>query len=465
MQTMAPTPNWPIIDELEKQYEVEQVDPAKPITKKYDVLLAVQPSTLGPAEMANFIAAIENGQPTAIFEDPAPVFSGVPATSMPRQPPGGMNPMFGGQAPPKGDINTLWKVLGVDFDSGQVIWQTYNPYPNFKEFPPEFVFIAPESGAENAFNAQDPITSGLRQILYPFPGALAKLNTSKLKFTPLTITSETTGTVRFGDLMEMSPFGPRGGLNPYRRWLPTHLAYALAAHVEGQEELPSPVADKKDEPKEKPTTPKKLAKINVVVVADTDMFSPTFFKLREQGNRPDLGIVFDFDNVPFVLNVLDALAGDNRFVEIRKRRAVHRTLAKIEARTKEDKAKTAEKRRQFNDDLDAEDQKQQDAIVEKITELKKRKNIDPQQMLIEVAMAQQNLERQKEAKIEQLRQEKDRNINEIETELNLKVRAVQFEYKMWAVLLPPILPLILAILVFLHRRSREREGVAQSRLR
>ena len=70
MQTMSPAPNWPIIDELEKQYEVVRVDPGKPITEKYDVLLAVQPSSLGPEEMNNFVAAVAAGQPTAIFEDP-----------------------------------------------------------------------------------------------------------------------------------------------------------------------------------------------------------------------------------------------------------------------------------------------------------------------------------------------------------------------------------------------------------
>ena len=86
-------------------------------------------------------------------------------------------------------------------------------------------------------------------------------------------------------------------------------------------------------------------------------------------------------------------------------------------------------------------------------------------MAIEVAMMQQDLERQREAKIEQLRQEKERKINKIETELALKVRQVQDQYKMWAVLLPPIPPLLVAVIVFFTRRAREREGVARSRLR
>ena len=171
MQMMQPTPNWPIIDELDKQYDVVKVDPTKPITEKFDVLLAVQPSSLGPQEMNNFLAAIERGQPVAIFEDPAPLLSGgVPATSAPRQAPGGMNPMMGGgQAPPKGDINKLWHLLGVDFASDQIIWQTYNPYPKASHFPPEFVFVDASCGADEPFNANDPISSGLQQLLFPVP--------------------------------------------------------------------------------------------------------------------------------------------------------------------------------------------------------------------------------------------------------------------------------------------------------
>ena len=203
----------------------------------------------------------------------------------------------------------------------------------------------------------------------------------------------------------------------------------------------------------------------MVVVGDIDMLSQEFFSIREQGDMPEFGMNFNFDNVTFVLNVLDSLAGDERFIEIRKRRPSHHTLARIEERTKEAKKNATLEREQFTKDFEAEEKKLQDAMTEKIAELQKRKNIDAQQMIIEVAMMKQDLERQREAKIEQARQEKERNINRIETDLSRKVRSVQFEYKMWAVLLPPIPPLIVAIIVFFTRRSREREGVARSRLR
>ena len=41
------------------------------------------------------------------------------------------------------------------------------------------------------------------------------------------------------------------------------------------------------------------------------------FRLREMGQDPDSIIDFKFQNVTFVLNILDSLAGDDRFVIIR----------------------------------------------------------------------------------------------------------------------------------------------------
>jgi len=466
MQAMSASPNWPIIDELEKQYEVVKVDPSKPITEKFDVLLAVQPSALGPEEIDNFVSAVENGQPTAVFEDPAPVFgAGVPATSMPRQAPGGMNPMMRMQAPPKGDIGKLWRLLGIDFVPDQVIWQNYNPYPKASQFPKEFVFVDKGCGAKEPFNNGDEISSGLQHMLFPFPGAVVKLHASSLEFTPLVETGDETGTVRFGDLMQMGPFGQRGGLNPNRRMDPTATQYVLAAHVQGKVKINPPAFDpEKKDPKKEPPGPRE-GRVNVVVVADIDMLSQDFFRLREQGDVPEAGIHFDFDNVTFVLNVLDELAGDQRFVDIRKRRPVHRTLVRIEERTKAAKDEAVDARKRFVKEFDEAEEKQQKEIMDKIEELKKRKSVDIQQMAIEVAMMQQDLERRREATIEKLRHDKDREINKIETDLALEVRSVQDQYKLWAVLLPPIPPLLVAIVVFFTRRAKEREGVSKSRLR
>ena len=471
MQTLSAGSNWPIIDELEKQYEVVKVDPAKPITEKYDALLAVQPSSLGPQEMDNFVAAVENGQPTAVFEDPAPVFgSGAPATSMPRQPPGGMNPMFGGmRAPPKGDISKLWRLLGVDFVGDQIVWQNYNPYPKASHFPASSS-LSTKAAARNRSTRTTP-SSWPATVAF----SVSRLGVQAERFEPglRSAGQHRRRPARSGSARsQMGPFGPRGGLNPNRRQIPTNVSYVLAAHIQGKvrinEEGEKGEEDNKGEKGVKSVKGEAKPResvVNVVVVGDIDMLSQDFFRLREQGNMPEVGINFDFDNVTFVLNVLDELAGDRRFIEIRKRRSRHHTLTRIEDRTKEAKQQATDEREKFIKDYEAEDQKLQQEIIDTISELKKEKNVDPQQMLIRVAMKQQDLERQREAKIEQLRREKERNVNKIETELALKVRQVQDQYKMWAVLLPPIPPLIVAAIVLFTRRKREREGVARSRLR
>ena len=54
----------------------------------------------------------------------------------------------------------------------------------------------------------------------------------------------------------------------------------------------------------------------MVLVADIDMLHQLFFRLREQGDMPQAGVFFDFDNVSFVLNTLDSLAGDDRFLDL-----------------------------------------------------------------------------------------------------------------------------------------------------
>ncbi len=100
--------------ELSKQYELVEIDPTQPITAELaDVLFIVQPSSLGPQELMNVSDAVKSGIPSAIFEDPVPFgFDGIPGTGEPKQAPGGM---FGGGGPPppKGDIQVLWRELGL----------------------------------------------------------------------------------------------------------------------------------------------------------------------------------------------------------------------------------------------------------------------------------------------------------------------------------------------------------------
>ena len=55
-------PREEIVNELEKQYEIVQVDPNSTL-EKFDVLMVVQPSSLTPPQLENLIDSIRAGQP------------------------------------------------------------------------------------------------------------------------------------------------------------------------------------------------------------------------------------------------------------------------------------------------------------------------------------------------------------------------------------------------------------------
>jgi ABC-2 type transport system permease protein len=474
-------PRQPVLEELEKQYEVVQVDPAAPITETYDVLMVVQPSSLGPEQMNNFVAAVRSGQPVAIFEDPLPVLmNSVPGTSQPRRGGGGPMAMLQQQNQPKGDLGQLWDVLGLELAAGSgrplmgqmgsspyVVWQDYNPHPKL-ELPSEFVFIDAElgeadGGASRSFNQENPITSGLQEVLFPFPGALSKDDKVNLEWTPLVTTGTRSGTIEVEQVL-----GNRGDMRQLRIFeKPGSQAMVLAAAVDRELPGTQSVTESEKEPSGGDTT-----LVRAIVVADIDLMGPQIFGLR---NRPDEVFGLNFDNVTFVLNVLDTLSGDERFLEIRKRKPKHRTLERIEDTVADAREMADMQRQKYITEFDkaeqganAEMQKEVGEFEKKIEDMESGGNTDRQaamQAVQQLASRQRLAQRRLDTKLEQLKRKRDAEIEQVERSLEATIRREQDWQKWLAVMLPPIPPLVVAFFVFFRRRAQEREGVAKSRLR
>ncbi|MFO0900745.1 MAG: Gldg family protein [Pirellulales bacterium] len=468
----------PLIEELRKQYDVIQVNPAQPITERFDVLLAVQPSSLPAESMDNFVQAVLAGQPTAIFEDPLPLFYPVAGTSEERRAQN-QNPFMPSPPPPrKGQIELLWSKLGIDFAGKEVAWQNYNPYPKYGAlFSKEWVFVSPESGNTAAFNPDSPISSGLQQALMPFPGYIRPLNASKLNFTELLATNTQTGTVGSDQVFLTNMLGQRD-FNPDLPFLEhaTGVKYVLGAHIKGklppenvlkQADQGSPLKAAADAAKgadpAKAAAPTGAPEINVVLMSDIDMLSPEFFAIRAQGMGEQVD--FEFDNVTLVLNILDNLAGDDRFVDIRKRRPLHRTLGKVELATKEARLKADQRREQFNREYEKKRSEAQNAFTTAIKKIEEEPGLDARTRAFRMQMVQKDAQTKLDAETARLLSKRNDEIKQIETELSTQIRSVQDEYKQWAVILPPIPPLLVAFFVYFRRRSREQEGVSRSRLR
>jgi ABC-2 type transport system permease protein len=168
------------------------------------------------------------------------------------------------------------------------------------------------------------------------------------------------------------------------------------------------------------------------------------------------------------LNALDELAGDDRFVELRKRRPVHRTLTRIDEQVKEARKKTTEVQERLQKDLEKAEEEEQEKLdkeMDKLRQTMRKEKIDDMEIIRRIGIAQRRAEDRMNEKINRLKQEQNRERKRIEREQAAQVRAVQDRYKFWAVALPPIPPLFVAIVVFVTRRVGEREGVARSRLR
>ncbi|MFN5915855.1 MAG: Gldg family protein, partial [Planctomycetota bacterium] len=352
MRSFQQMPQEPIVEELGKEFELIDVNPASPIdVDRLDALLAVQPSSLAPEEMNNFIAAVKAGVPTAIFEDPQSAINPtIPGTGDPRPPMGGG--MFGGGGPqPKGAIQPLWDLLEIDvpgqpspmgFVAPDLAWQQYNPYPILESMQQSndlWIFIREEApGGKDAFNQESEITKGLKELMFLFAGTLKQKNGAKNQFTPLVSTGDFAGTMPLADLRGMQRSSLDRSTEIRNRRGRTVGQQTIAALIESTKP-----ADSGAEDNATPTKP-----LKVVYVSDLDCMSGVFVDIRKNPSQLE-SVEFQFQNITFVLNVIDVLCGENKYPAIRRHVPTYSTLKLVEARADEQKREEAELQRTANE--------------------------------------------------------------------------------------------------------------------
>jgi ABC-2 type transport system permease protein len=481
MRSFQQMPQEPIVEELGKEFELIDVNPASPIdVDRLDALLAVQPSSLAPEEMNNFIAAVKAGVPTAIFEDPQSAINPtIPGTGDPRPPMGGG--MFGGGGPqPKGAIQPLWDLLEIDvpgqpspmgFVAPDLAWQQYNPYPILESMQQSndlWIFIREEApGGKDAFNQESEITKGLKELMFLFAGTLKQKNGAKNQFTPLVSTGDFAGTMPLADLRGMQRSSLDRSTEIRNRRGRTVGQQTIAALIESTKP-----ADSGAEDNATPTKP-----LKVVYVSDLDCMSGVFVDIRKNPSQLE-SVEFQFQNITFVLNVIDVLCGENKYPAIRRHVPTYSTLKLVEARADEQKREEAELQRTANEnyntkksELEEDSNKAKRQFKEAVDKLQREGAIDASkqqeliQRLTEYQMKEAQLARKLEVEDEKLKRERDRNIREARRNTDDAIRKTQNLYKTLAVFIPAIPPLIVGVVVWVSRRLREREGISKTRLR
>lgn len=475
-------PQQAIVTELQKQYQMESVDAAQEISADdYDMLFIAQPSSLEEEQLTNVLRALQAGIPAVVFEDPRPETMQVPGTGQPRPPAGGggMMGMGGGQPQPKCNLARLWDTLGIKIPGAlsrtnpglyepDLVWQSDNPYPllKYRGILDTWVFTT-------RLDTEHAITSGLQELLLPVPGAI-EIDESKshLNITPLVNSSNRdAGTVKSADyMMEMQALsrGDRGALERIKQIQSDgeRGSNNLAVYIEGE-----PIgAVASVEGGEKPV-------MKVVYIADVDIMFNAFLSIRA---RPAAlqDVTYKFENVTFLLNVVDYLADEMDYIAIRKRKLRHSTLKTVEYQvgieqglqtdeiSKSHKL-TNSKIETMEEELEKEIEEFQEEVV-RLQDPASTERPDPGMVrakLINLSSRQQ--ENQRKVQVTRIQEERsrDKKIATIKRESESKLAALRNRYKLAAVLIPPIPPLLIAIIVFFVRRIRERKGVASARLR
>jgi ABC-2 type transport system permease protein len=426
-QSRRQNQEWSIVAELKKQYEVAQVSADSDYPQDLDVLIAAQPSALTQPQADRLTDYVKSGKPAFLMMDPMPAFNLALAPQDVQQ----NASLLPFQAPPpstKADLSALLEAAGVTWATDAISWDSHNPHPQFKNLPKEFVFVG------KGFNGTDPVTAGLQEAVLLYPGTLKarSRNAGTAKFTPLLEAGVDSGTVRFNDLVQRGIFG-EVSINPDIKHTPEKTKPVLAARIKGS--------------------------VNAVIVADVDMMSEQFFDLRRRGIEN-----LNFDNVTFLLNAVDDLAGDSAFIELRKRRPKHRTLEAVEARTRTYETQRLDQMRQAEATAETRLKEAQARLDKAVKEIEERKDLDEEAKQVMMANVQGIENRRLQVARTTIEDEKQRQIETSRGDMENAVRTIQSTIRVMAVVLPPVPAVLLFIIVSLRRLARERRGVPVDRL-
>ena len=333
-------------------------------------------------------------------------------------------------------------LLGIEWIYDQIVWDNTSLYlhPEYEKLlREEIISVSTQSGNAKSFDPDSPVTRSLQEVMLFFSGSIRerKVREGKektLEFRPLLLTGRNSGVLEWDELVKSSMFGMNIDSNPTR--VMDEVAHVLAAQI----------------------TSTKEDKINVIYVADTDVISDFFFHLRETKQ-----FNLDLDNVTFILNAVDMLAGDTAMIDLRNRRPKVRTLTSIEQQTKTFNKRANEERQAAADEAKKALKEAETRLADKVEKIKKDESLDEDSKMQRLVMAQQEESRRLEVEKANITQTKEKKIEESKLKMDRNTREVESSYYTRSLLASPIPAIILGLVVWLIRMNNEQRDIAPAR--
>ena len=351
MQPMRqPQPAWTITEQIREFLELRPLDPtAKVIPADIDVLMLVQPFFLSAEAAYAIDQYVLGGGRVLAFIDPH-------GESSPMGPPGMPIPM-------SADVGKLLASWGVKIDDAKVVGDPATArrvqYGGQRGRSAQVSQYLPwmEIGP-TGINDKDPLGAGIKKLNMASAGAIVRIDGATTDVQPILFSSPTAGLIE-AERIRFQP-DPAAILRTFK---PGSSRYVLAARITGDSKSAFP--DGPPKPEEKPKTDDKPAaekslqekleeklkeakakeaaekaksepprqhrtagRVNVIVVADTDILHDQFWVevrdfLGQQVAVPQA------DNATFVVNALEQLAGGSALANLRGRGVVERPFDRV----------------------------------------------------------------------------------------------------------------------------------------
>jgi ABC-2 type transport system permease protein len=341
---------------------------------------------------------------------------------------------------PKASLQPLWDLIGAKIGGDAIVWDSFNPRPALAATAGEFIWATPRKNIGFDPFAQDsPITSGLQEVVLLFGGRIERLEPkapapaapgqpapaapSRPEFKTLIRSGPTSGIVPYNTILTRSMFGTPQ-LNPNRRPTRVGSSQSMAAHITGSDK-----------------------KINVVLVADLDMVSDMFFAMREQG-ATDL----EFDNVPFVLNAVDDLIGDQSLLALRKKRRTYRTLERIDERRQAETEQTQKAEEAARAEAESKLSEANARVEQRIKEVEQRTDLDQQSKEIMMGSVQSAEQARLTTQTLVIEQQRARSLEDARLASKKNIDRIESGVRIAAVALPPVPALLVGLFVMVRRR-------------
>ncbi len=436
--TGRPLPEWTSISQLRQLFDVRTLDlDGTDTLEAIDVLLLIHPRGLGEATRAAIDQFVLGGGPALVFVDPhaeaaessgmfpdADAFTDTFADTDTASEAGDLLAAWGLRMIPERVLLDADRALAVSMGQG---------------VPPLRHLAIPGYGTDH-FTPDEVVTAQLEQVNFATAGVLEPLPDAATTFTPLIVSSRNTALVPTEQVRFLTD--PR---QLARGFVADDARHVVAARVTG----PARSARANDDAGGDIALGEHAqGDIQVMVVADTDVLSDALWVTQQSFFGRTIPVPWA-SNGDLLINAIDQLAGGSQLISLRGRAGFQRPFTRVEMLQRRAEARFLETEQELERRLrDTE---------ERLAELERQRlDAGVDTLTVEQMEALQAFQH------EQLRIR--RELREVQRQLTEDIDRLGRRLQLLNILAVPLLLVLVATLLALHRRRRRQLGLRLSDL-